>query len=332
MNLSELVERLGLPVETRLPPLTGATGWLNTTPLTPAALNGKVVLVDFWTYTCINWIRTLPYVRAWARTYGPHGLIVVGVHTPEFGVEHDVDGVRHATRRLGVDHPVALDNRYDIWNAFANLYWPALYLADAEGRIRYHHFGEGAYERTERIIRRILSERGATDLPRAVGLIEAHGIEAAADWHPQRSPETYLGFERSAHFASPGGQADAARRYALPSRLRRNEWALDGHGTVGREGGVLNETHGRIAFRFRARDVNLVLSPADDRTPVRFRVALDGAPPAGAHGVDTGPDGDGVVHHPGVYQLIRLPGPIEDHTFTIELFERDATALCFTFG
>lgn len=322
-----------LPVESRLPAFDGATGWLNAEPLTPADLHGKVVLADFWTFTCINWLRTLPYVRAWAETYGPHGLVVVGVHTPEFGIEHNIDSVRRAARDMRVDYPIAIDNDYAVWEAFANHYWPAAYIADAEGRIRYHHFGEGGYERSEQVIRQLLTDAGAVDLPEGLAAVDPQGIEAPADWDNVGSPETYLGVGRSTTFASPGGSAfEEPRVYTVPPSLRTNEWALAGNWTLQGEAAVLNEPHGRITYRFHGRDVNLILAPPYDDSPVRFRVRLDGQPPGDAHGLDVDDQGDGIVSEPRLYQLIRQPAPISDREFEIELLDPGAAAFCFTFG
>jgi thiol-disulfide isomerase/thioredoxin len=331
MNVNELFERIPLPIKPKLPAFDGATGWLNSEPLTPADVRGKVVLVDFWTYTCINWIRTLPYIRAWAETYGPHGLVVVGVHTPEFSIEHDIDSVRRAARDFGVEYPIALDNEYAVWNAFANQYWPALYIADAEGRIRYKHFGEGAYERSERNIRHLLADAGAVELPEG-STVDVRAIEAPADAQNVRSGETYVGLSRSLGFASTGGVFDEARVYAVPDRLRTNEWALDGNWTLRRESAVLNEPNGVLTYRFHARDLNLILAPPADGATVRFRVRLDGQPPRDAHGLDVDDDGIGVVRDPRLYQLIRQSVPIEDRVFEIEFLDAGAAAFCFTFG
>jgi thiol-disulfide isomerase/thioredoxin len=319
--------------ESRLPTFDGATGWLNTEPLTAADLHGKVVLVDFWTYTCINWIRTLPYIRSWAQTYGSHGLVVVGVHTPEFNVEHNVERVSRAAQTMRVEYPIAIDNNYAVWEAFANNYWPALYLADAEGRIRHHHFGEGGYEQTEAAIREHLARAGAVRLPDGPTPVEALGIEAPADWSNIRSPETYVGLARSEGFASPeGGFLDEPRVYSVPQRLSANQWALEGNWTLRTEDAVLNEPNGRIAYRFHARDLHLILAPSREGPPTRHRVRLDAQPPLDAHGLDVDHDGNGIVDEPRLYQLIRQVGPITDHVFEIELLEPGATALCFTFG
>jgi thiol-disulfide isomerase/thioredoxin len=333
MNASNLFQRLPLPVKPRLPGFSGATGWLNSEPLTPADLHGKVVLVDFWTYTCINWIRTLPYLRAWAETYGDQGLVVVGVHTPEFGVEHDADNVRRAARHFRVEYPIAIDNVYAVWNAFGNHYWPAVYIADAEGRIRHQHFGEGGYERSEQVIRQLLADAGAVDVPQQPAPVDAQGIEAPAAWDDLGSPETYLGLERAEGFASPGGGvSDQPRVYAVPPHLHVNEWALTGNWTLRREEAVLNQANGRITSRFHARDLNLILAPGRDGSPGRFRVRLDGQQPDGAHGVDVAGDGTGIVTEPRLYQLIRQPVPICDRSFEIEFLDAGVAALCFTFG
>jgi thiol-disulfide isomerase/thioredoxin len=332
MNINELFERIPFPVKPRLPALSGATGWLNTEPLTQDELYGKVVLVDFWTFTCINWIRTLPYLRAWAETYRAHGLVVVGVHTPEFAIEHDIDSVRRAAVDMGVAYPIAVDNDHAVWNAFANQYWPAIYVADAEGRIHYKHFGEGAYEHTEQVIRRLLTAAGAGDLPVGPAPAEVRGIEVPADAHNMRSPETYTGAARSVGFASPGGTHDAAHEYTLPSGLRTNQWALEGNWTVAREGVVLNEPNGRMTYRFHARDLNLILAPPGDGSPARFEVRLDGRPPHDAHGLDVDDGGNGIVDHPRLYQLIRQVAPIADRHFEIGLPDPGTAAFCFTFG
>jgi thiol-disulfide isomerase/thioredoxin len=314
-----------------MPTFAGATGWLNSEPLTPTALRGRVVVADFWTYTCINWLRTLPYIRAWADTYSKHGLVVVGVHTPEFSVEHDVDNVRRAVRDMGVVYPVAIDNDSAVWEAFGNQYWPALYIADADGSIRHHHLGEGGYERSENVIRQLLTDAGAINLPRDHAPVDARGIERPADWDHLRSPETYLGRGRSERFASPDGASEEPGMYTVPSRLPVNHWALAGSWTLGGEEAVNNEAHGRIAYRFHARDLHLILEPPAQATS-RFRVLLDGQPPRDAHGLDVDEEGNGVVSERRLYQLIRQPGHITDRQFEIELLDPGAAALCFTFG
>jgi thiol-disulfide isomerase/thioredoxin len=321
-----------LPVEGHLPGLDGANGWLNSQPLTPKELRGKVVLVDFWTYTCINWLRTLGYVRAWHEKYKDQGLVVIGVHTPEFPFERDVDNVREAVADMNVEYPVALDPDYEVWEAFANRYWPAVYIADVEGRIRHHHFGEGGYEECERVVQRLLRDGGETVGEDLVSVVP-DGLEAQADWSNLKSPETYLGYLQAENFASPGGaEPDDRRGYAVPDRLRLNEWALDGEWTVGRRAAVLNEAGGRLAFRFHARDVNLILGPPTRGASVPFRVLVDGDPPGDAQGLDVDQEGNGSVTQQRLYQLVREPGRIEDRTFEITFPEPGVEAYCFTFG
>jgi thiol-disulfide isomerase/thioredoxin len=333
VKANEFLSRLHLPVESRLPTFDGAKEWINSEPLGPDDLHGKVVLTDFWTFTCINWLRTLPYIRAWYEAYGAHGLLVVGVHTPEFGVEHDIDNIRSAVRAMGIEYPVAVDNDYAVWDAFANRAWPAIYIADAEGRIRHHHLGEGGEEQSEHVIRRLLKDAGADTLPDAPAPIAARGIEIPADWRHLRSPETYVGLARSEGFASPEGAAfDAARAYSVPSRLHVNEWALAGDWTIGREEATSNAPSGRIAYRFHARDLHLILTPPVQQQPGRFRVLLDGSAPGDAHGLDVDADGNGVVGETRLYQLIRQPGDIRDRLFEIEILDPGTAALCFTFG
>jgi thiol-disulfide isomerase/thioredoxin len=322
-----------LPVEGQLPSLSGATGWLNSPRLTAADLRGKVVLVDFWTYTCINWLRTLPYVRAWAERYKDHGLVVIGVHTPEFDFEHDLDGVRRAATDLQVDYPVAIDNDYAIWDAFDNRYWPALYFADAQGRIRHHRFGEGDYERSEATMQRLLTDAGLSDISHDLVSVDARGVEAAADWDSLWSPENYLGHARTENFASPNGAVlDTRHVYAAPARLRLNHWALAGTWTVKRQAIVLHQADGRIAYRFHARDLHLVMAPTAPGGPIRFRVLVDGQPPGAAHGTDVDDQGNGTVTQPRLYQLIRQPGPVTDRTFEITFLDPGVQAYAFTFG
>jgi thiol-disulfide isomerase/thioredoxin len=316
-----------------MPDFDGATEWLNSDPLGPDALRGKVVLADFWTFTCINWLRTLPYIRAWVETYGEHGLVVIGVHTPEFEVEHDVDNIRRAVREMGITYPVAIDNDFAVWDAFANRAWPALYIADAEGRIRHHHLGEGGEAQSEHAIRMLLADAGAHDLPDGPAPVTARGIELPADWQDVRSPETYVGLARARGFASPEAEAFAKPRvYTVPSQLRVNEWALAGEWTLGREEATSNAPNGRIAFRFHARDLHLILTPPAQQSSARFRVLLDGSPPGDTHGIDVDADGNGVVDEPRLYQLIRQHGDITDRLFEIELLDPGIAALCFTFG
>jgi len=318
----------GLPVEGELPGFEGATGWLNSPPLTRSDLRGRVVLVNFWTYTCVNWLRQLPYVRAWAGKYASKGLVVVGVHTPEFGFEHDPGNVRREAAGDTVGYPVALDNDYAVWRAFDNHYWPAIYLADGEGRIRYHHFGEGEYARTEMAVQRLLD-----DPDRTVVSVEPRPVEVAADWSTLRSPENYTGYERSERFASPDGFFPGKpHRYDAPDRLALNEWALAGDWTMRGEAAALHKPNGVIANRFHARDLHLVMGPLTPGTPVRFRVLIDGKPPGEAHGLDVDEQGYGTVVEQRLYQLIRQPTPIVDRLFEIEFLGSGVEAFAFTFG
>jgi thiol-disulfide isomerase/thioredoxin len=328
---STAVDRL--PVEGKLPSLGGSSGWLNSQPLTAASLRGKVVLVDFWTYSCINWRRTLPYLRAWAEKYKDHGLVVVGAHTPEFGFEKNVDNVRWAAKDMKIEYPIAIDSDYAIWRAFNNEYWPALYFADAQGRIRHHQFGEGEYQESELIIQQLLAEAGIAGFGRELVSVDASGIEAAADWGDLRSAENYLGDERTQNFASPGGaHANKSRVYAAPARLGINHWALTGDWTVGKQSIVLNQANGQITYCFHARDLHLVMGPATRGTSVQFRVLIDGKPPAAAHGVDVDDQGCGTVTQPRLYQLIRQPEPVVDRQFEIEFTDAGVEAFSFTFG
>jgi thiol-disulfide isomerase/thioredoxin len=326
-------DRVELPVEGRLASFHGATSWLNTEPLTPEGLGGRVVLVDFWTFTCINWLRTLPYRKAWAAKYADAGLTVVGVHTPEFGFERDLDNVVPRTRALGVEYPVAVDSDYGVWRAFANHFWPAIYIADAEGRIRYHHFGEGEYAMTEMVIQQLLLDAGATGVDRDLVDVEPRGLEVAADWRTLGSPETYLGYLQATGFASQGAAAfDRPHAYAARAGLPLNSWDLEGSWTVAQHASILAEPGGRIAFQFRARDVNLVMGPASKGTAIPFRVFLDGAVATSAHGTDVGSDGSGIVQDQNTYQLIRQSGSIADRRFEIEFLDAGVEAYCFTFG
>jgi thiol-disulfide isomerase/thioredoxin len=309
-----------------MPSLGGATGWLNSEPLGPAELRGRVVVVDFWTLTCINWLRTEPYVRAWSQAYRDDGLVVIGVHTPEFSFEHEIDRVRQATNERAIDYPVAVDNGYEIWSAFDNHYWPALYFVDAEGIIRDHHFGEGRYEQSERVIQRLLG------VEREFVSVEGLGVEAQADWDHLRTPETYLGYGRSEHFASPDGAAvDERRAYELPERLRLSHWALAGEWTIGREHVALDQAGGSIAYRFHARDAHLVLAPGA-REPIPFRVLLDGETPGPSHGVDVDDDGTGLLRDGRLYQLVREHDAVRERTLEITFLEPGAEAYVFTFG
>jgi thiol-disulfide isomerase/thioredoxin len=309
-----------------LPSLGGATGWLNSEPLSPAELRGHVVLVDYWTQTCINWLRTEPYVRGWSQAYRHDGLVVIGVHTPEFSFEHEIDLVRQATNERGIDYPVAVDNDYAVWGAFDNHYWPALYFVDADGIIRDHHFGEGRYEQSERVIQRLLG------VEREPIVVEGVGVEAEADWNQLGTPETYLGYGRGQYFASPGAAAlGEPLAYQLPERLRSNHWALAGEWTIGSENVVLHQPSGSIAFRFHARDAHLVLSPGV-RGPIPFRVFLDGEAPGRSHGVDVDEDGNGVLRDGRLYQLMRQYDEVRDRTLEITFLEPGAEAYVFTFG
>jgi len=322
-----------LPSEGRLPPFSGATGWLNSPPLTTDELRGRVVLVDFWTYTCINWLRTLGYVRAWSEKYADRGLVVVGVHTPEFPFERDVDNVRQAVKDMRVEYPVALDSDYAVWEAFSNRYWPAVYIADANGRIRHHHFGEGGYEECERIVQQLLREAGGDEVPDDLVSVADEGFEAQADWANLESPETYLGYEQAQNFASPGGaELNEPRTYIPPDPLRLNRWALSGDWTVERRASVLNRADGRIAFRFHARDVNLVMGPLARDASVPFVVLVDGEPPAAAHGLDVDAQGRGTLSEQRLHQLIRERGSIRDRTFEITFLAPGVEAYAFTFG
>jgi thiol-disulfide isomerase/thioredoxin len=311
---------IDVPDEGELPGFDGATGWVNSAPLTTAGLRGRVVLVDFWTYTCINWLRTLPYVRAWAEKYERHGLVVIGVHTPEFDVEHDVGNVHRAVEELGVGYPVAMDSDYAVWSAFDNHYWPAVYLADAQGRIRYHHFGEGDYDSTEMILQHLLREAGAEDLDTDLVTVDAVGVAAEADWDSLWSPENYLGSGRTENFASPDGAVLGGRHvYKQPAELRLNQWALSGDWTIQREAVVLNAGQG-------------TMGPSERDTPVRFRVRLDGRPPGGAHGLDVDEQGAGTVTEPRLYQLVRQPPPVAERTVEITFLDPGLRGYAFTFG
>jgi thiol-disulfide isomerase/thioredoxin len=313
--------------------LERATAWVNSPPLTASSLRGKVVLIDFWTYTCINWLRTVPYVRAWAEKYRDEGLVVIGVHTPEFPFEHDIDNVRRAVRDMELDYPIAIDNDYAIWRGFNNEYWPALYFIDAQGRIRHQQFGEGGYEQSEEIIQQLLAEAGASGIGHDLVSVEGRGIEAAADWQDLKSPENYIGYDRTEGFSSPGGAIlGKPRVYTVPSPLRLNHWALSGDWTVEKGATVLNQANGRIVYHFDARDLHLVMGPTARGTPVRFRVRIDGQPPGSAHGVDIDEQGDGTVVEQRLYQLIRQGKPIAERQFEIEFLDPGVAAYAFTFG
>lgn len=321
-----------LPVEGQLPPLTGATGWLNSGPLTTDDLRDHVVMVDFCTYSCINWIRTLPHIRAWAAKYRDAGLAVVGVHTPEFEFEHDTDNIQLAAADMHVDYPLAIDNDYSIWRAFGNMYWPALYFGDARGRIRYHQFGEGDYANSETAIQQLLAEAGLRGAGPGLVSAEGDGVEAPADWATLQSPETYLGYERAERLAAPRDAVlDARHVYAAPAQLRFNEWALSGAWTLGRQAATLDEEGGKISYRFHARDLHLVMGAATP-SAVRFRVLLDGRAPGNDRGLDVDDEGRGVATQQRLYQLIRQSGRVTEHLFEITFLDPGVEAYVFTFG
>ncbi|WP_303582641.1 thioredoxin family protein [Flavitalea sp. BT771] len=335
MTLAALLAGIAwaMPGKDKLPSFSGATQWLNSKPLTTADLRGKVVLVEFWTYTCINWRRTLPYVRAWAEKYKDQGLVVIGVHTPEFSFEKEVDNVRWAAKDMKIGFPIAMDNNYAVWNAFRNEYWPALYFVDAKGQIRHHQFGEGSYEQSEKVIQQLLAEAGVKGVSNEPVPVDASGAEAAADLSTLGSAENFLGYERTVDFASPGGAKEDRRQvYTVPARLRLNQWALAGNWTMGREGNVLNEGNGRLVYRFHARDVNLIMGPAVQGTTLRYRVLIDGKAPGAAHGVDVDGEGNGTVTGQRMYQVIRQPAPITDREFEIEFSDPGVAVFDFTFG
>jgi thiol-disulfide isomerase/thioredoxin len=310
-----------------------ATTWLNSEPLKAADFRGKVVLVDFWTYTCINWRRTLPWLRSWDQKYGHDGLLVLGVHTPEFDFEKDIDNVRSISHDQLVTYPIVIDSNQAIWNAFRNQYWPALYIVDAQENIRHEQFGEGDYDRIEELIRKLLEQAGHPTGFADVVSIEGSGAEAPADWKNLRSPETYVGYARSEHFASPGGEhRDRPHRYASPTSLSLNSWALAGDWTVKSEFAVSHAANGRIAFRFHARDVHVILGTDDRSHAVRFRVTIDGQPPAASHGLDVDENGIGTVVAPRMYQLIRQQQAIADRLVEIEFIDPGARVYDFTFG
>ncbi|MBV7573499.1 cytochrome c biogenesis protein DipZ [Pseudomonas sp. PDM32] len=321
-----------LPVEGSLPPLEGAVQWLNSPPLDAQALKGKVVLVDFWTYSCINCLRSLPYVKAWAEKYRDQGLVVIGVHAPEFAFERDVNNVTKAMKDLGIHYPVAIDNEFKIWRAFNNEYWPAHYFADAQGRIRYHHFGEGEYAESERVIQQLLREAGGKV---SDGLIEAKadGVQMAPDSSEVQSPETYVGYQRAEHFVPQTALVpDKVATYNPPAQLALNDWSLSGQWHVGSERATASATDSRIVYRFHARDLHLVLGPGADGKPVRFKVLIDGKAPGDDHGMDVAPDGSGTVTEQRLYQLVRQSGGVQDRTFSIEFLDPGASAYAFTFG
>jgi len=321
-----------LPVEGPAPSFAGAVEWLNSKPLTAEDLKGKVVLVDFWTYSCINCLRAIPYVRAWAEKYRDHGLVVIGVHSPEFAFERNVDNVKKAIATLGIKYPVAIDNDYKIWRAFENEYWPAHYFIDAKGEIRHHHFGEGEYDESERVIQKLLAEAGDSHVPTDIVAVNATGAEAAADTSEVKSPETYVGYDRIDHFVSPGGVVQDKPHVYAAGQMNLNDWSLVGNWTISGERSTLDEKDGSIIYRFHARDLHLVLGPAADGAPVHFRVTIDGAAPGAAHGVDADAEGQGVVTSQRLYQLVRDPDTAADHTFEIRFLDPGVQAYAFTFG
>ena len=321
-----------LPVEGTLPSLEGAVAWLNSPPLSGEALKGKVVLVDFWTYSCINCLRTIPYVKAWAEKYKDQGLVVIGVHAPEFAFEKNIDNVRNAVSELKIGYPVAIDNNYAIWHAFNNEYWPAHYFIDAQGRIRHHHFGEGAYDKSEQVIQQLLAEAGRKGVPAELTPVTASGVEAAPDMEDAGSGETYIGYDRAENFVSPGGPIQDVPHVYSATTTRVNEWGLTGDWTIGAEQARLNKGGGSIVFRFHSRDLHLVLGPGPDGKPARFRVTIDGKPPGDDHGTDVDPDGDGTVTGERLYQLVRQKGAIADRVFEVQFLDPEVQAYAFTFG
>jgi len=322
-----------LRTETRLPGFDGATGWLNSDPLTPDVLRGKVVLVDFWTYTCINWLRTLGHVRAWHEKYADQDLVVIGVHTPEFPFEHDPENVRWAAQYERVEYPIALDPDFAVWRAFSNNYWPAVYIADAGGQIRHMHFGEGGYAECEMAVQMLLREAGREGVPEDLVSPADKGFEAQADWQNLGSPETYLGYQQAQGFVSTEQpEYDELDNFGVPDRLELNQWALSGTWTLGPGKSALNEPDGRLVFRFHARDVNLVMGPLEGGSPVAFQVRVDGEPPGDAHGLDVDEEGKGTLERPRLHQLVREPGAITDRTLEITFPDPGAEVYCFTFG
>ena len=323
---------LNLGIEGGFPSLAGASEWLNSPPLTRESLKGKVVVIDFWTYSCINCLRSIPYIGAWAQKYKDHGLVVIGVHTPEFAFERNIENVRTAIAKLKIAYPVAIDNDYKIWRAFDNEYWPAHYFIDAQGRMRFHHFGEGNYDESERAIQQLLTEAGNTNVPQGIVNVEASGAEAAASNGNDESPETYIGYNRADNFVSPGGLVEDESHAYAAADLKPNQWSLSGDWLVNGESATLNSPDGKIAYRFHARDLHLVLGPSADGKPIQFRVTVDGRAPEEDHGADTDADGHGVVDGQRLYQLIRQNGAIRDRTFEIEFLDPGVHAYAFTFG
>lgn len=321
------------PGQDSAPSLTEATEWLNTVSTTAADLRGHVVIVQFWTYTCVNWLRTLPYVREWSRKYRDKGLVVIGVHSPEFEFEKEPTNVRRAVDDLRIDYPVALDSEHAVWQAWNNEYWPAIYLVDAQGRVRYRHFGEGQYDQTERVLQQLLRENGARNFISPLAQPRPLGVEVAADHGTLRSYEDYVGLDRARNFASPGGASTNARQtYAFPTNLRRNQWALSGEWAFSGDEAYLLQSSGRAAYRFHARDLNLVMGPQSIDRPVRFRVSIDGRPPGPLHGADVDDLGYGTADYPKMYQLIRQATGVRDRRFEIEFLDPGARLYAFTFG
>ncbi len=332
MSADGAAHKPNLGVEGGFPPLSGAVEWLNSPPLTPEGLKGKVVLIDFWTYSCINCLRSIPYIKAWAEKYKDHGLVVIGVHTPEFAFERKVSNVQAAVADLKIGYPVAVDSEYAIWRAFDNEYWPAHYFIDAKGRTRYHHFGEGDYDESERVIQQLLAEAGYKDDSAALVSVKASGAEAAPSMIESQSPETYIGYSRAENFVSAGGAAKDKSHVYVAETPKLDQWALSGDWTIGGENATLNQEGGRIVYRFRARDLHLVLGPATEGKRIRFRVTIDGMPPGADHGADVDADGYGAVDEHRLYQLIRESGGISDRTFEIEFLDPGVQAYAFTFG
>jgi thiol-disulfide isomerase/thioredoxin len=327
------IQEFRLPKEGEFPSLAGATGWLYSQPLTAKSLRGKIVLVNFCTYSCINWLRSLPYVRAWDEKYRDKGLVVIGVHTPEFTFEKNTDNIRSELAKRKIDYPIAIDNDYAVWNAFNNHFWPALYFIDAKGNIRHHQFGEGEYEKTELIIKQLLLENGAENISKELVSVNATGDEAAPDWKNLNSPETYLGYDRTENFASRETvKINGEQVYTIPARLRLNQWGLSGEWQVKNDIILLKKGNGRIAYRFKARDLHLVMGPAIAGTSIRFRVLIDGKPPGAAHGTDVDEEGNGIITAQRMYQLIRQPKPVRERQFEIEFLEPGVEAFVFTFG
>ena len=309
-----------------------ATAWLNSRPLTAPDLDRKVILVGFWTYSCINWRRQLPYLRAWHEKYKDRGLVMIGVHTPEFSFEKTIDNVRWAAADMRIDYPIAVDSEYAIWRGFGNNYWPALYFIDARGRVRHNVFGEGQYEQSEALIQKLLAENGIGGIGTDLVSVDARGAEAAADWRDLKSSENYLGYRRTENFASAGARPEKSQVYSVPGQLSLNHWALSGDWTLGREAAILNRANGRVAYRFHARDLHLVMGPVADGAQIRFRVSLDKKAPHDAHGVDADGEGSGVVIEPRMYQLVRQSTPVVDRQFEIEFLDTGLRAFSFTFG